>query len=300
MNIDKLRKVQIPDFLIALDLFKLLFNCRSYRMIYIIILVGCNFYVPEVNSAFDKKEVGASSFGIGNAAVAIDEFLFALYYNPAALSTANKFQMAFTVQNYFGISDLNAVDMTTCFSVAGHPLSFAINRFGDRKYQEIQFTAGSRFEIINNCAIGFSVQCYIIKITGYGQTLAWGANLSVLYKLLPEISVGALVTNLNQPAISEAREKLPQTMSIGFCYYPVSVLMVSFEIFQDTRFRQEYKVGCAYQVISFLTIRAGVEDQLDLYSYGLGIDMNWINVDYSLRTHSVLGVSHIATVSIIL
>jgi hypothetical protein len=182
--------------------------------------------------------------------------------------------------------------------LAGHPFSFAVNRFGNKHYQEIQLTAASRYEIVENCAIGISVQSYILSIHQYGQALAWGINFSVLYKLLPEVSIGALVTNLNQPLISAVRERLPQTMSLGLCYYPASSLMVSFEIFRDMRFSHEYRAGCSYQVISFLTVRAGIEDHLNIYSYGLGINMKKINFDYTLRNHPVLGISHILTFAI--
>jgi hypothetical protein len=257
-------------------------------------------FAPEVKGAFEKKEVGAASFALGNAAVGIDKYLFALYYNPAALPTEHDFNTVFSYQNYFGIGELSAVDLMINFKLAGHPFSFAINRFGNRQYQEIQLTAASRYEIVENCAIGISVQSYILSIQHYGQTFAGGINFSALYKLLPDLSIGTLVTNLNQPVISKAREKLPQTMSLGFCYYPVPDLMISFEFFQDMRFDQEYRVGCSYNVISFLTIRAGIEDQLNIYSYGLGIKMNRIDFDYALRNHPVLGISHILTLSIVL
>jgi hypothetical protein len=263
-------------------------------------MIGLNCYIPAAKGAFEKKQVGASSFAIGNAVVAIDQYLFALYYNPAALSAEENFQTAFSLQNFFGIGELNALDLTINFTVTGHPLSIAINRFGNHNYQEIQITAASRYEIFDNCAIGLSVQCYNLSIRHYGQALTWGINLSALYKLLPDLSVGALVTNLNQPVISAVREKLPQTMSLGFCYNPIPDLMIAFEIFQDMRFNQEYRAGCSYQVISLLTIRAGIEDQLNIHSYGMGINMNWINFDYALYDHSILGVSHIITLSFVL
>jgi len=300
MVIDILTNVRSLYFQFSLDFFKFSVTFRSCTIICVIIMIVINCFVPEVNGAFEKKEVGASSFALGNAAVGIDQYLFALYYNPAALPTEHKFQMAFSYQNYFGIGELNAVDLMIIFNLAGHPFSFAINRFGNRQYQEVQFTAASRYEIVENCAIGISVQSYVLSIQHYGQALAWGINFSALYKLRPDLSIGALVTNLNQPVISEAREKLPQTMSLGFCYYPVPDLMMSFEFFQDMRFDQEYRAGCSYNVISFLTIRAGIEDQLNIYSYGLGVNINWINFDYTLRNHPVLGISHLITLSLVL
>ena len=291
-------KLRTLNFQISLNLLKFLITFRSNTIRYFIILIVFNCCVLEVKGAFEKKEVGASSFAIGNAAVGIDQYLFALYYNPAALSDDIKFQTAFSYQNYFGLGDLNAVDLTINFKMGGHPFSFAINRFGNQRYQEIQLTAASRYEIVENCAIGISVQSYILFIRHYGQAVAWGINFSALYKLLPDLSIGALVTNLNQPVISEIREKLPQTMSLGFCYYPILDLMISFEFFQDLRYDQEYRAGCSYNLLSFLSIRAGIEDQINIYSYGVGININWLEFDYTLRNHPVLGISHIITLSI--
>jgi len=300
MATDKFVKLRSSDFYFSLNLLKFLITFRSYTIMHFLILIVFNCLVMELKGAFDKKEVGASSFALGNAAVGIDHYLFAIYYNPAALSTEFPFQTAFSYQNFFGIGELNAVDLMINFKLSGHPFSFAINRFGNGQYQEVQITAASRYEIVETCAIGISVQNYILAIQKYGQAVAWGINFSALYKLLPELSIGALVTNLNRPVISEAREKLPQTMSLGFCYYPVPDLMMSFEFFQDIRFDQEYRAGCSYRVISFLTIRAGIEDQLNIYSYGLGVNINWIDFDYSLRNHPVLGISHIITFSLVL
>jgi hypothetical protein len=297
MNVNKVR---LTGFQLGSDLIKLLFNKWIFRAIIGTIIFKFIIYCPDVRSAFEKKEVGASSFAMGNAAVAIHDYLFAIYYNPAALLPSDKVQSAFTVQNFYGISNLNSVDLTTRFSVAHYPFSIAVNRFGDQKYHELQLSFGSRIEIIKNCAIGFSIQCYILSIKNYGQTLAWGANIAVLYKLLPAITVGGLVTNINRPILADIKEELPRTTSLGFCYLPAENLVLSFEIFHDIRYQAEIRFGCAYQVLPGLKIRAGIEDQLDIYSYGIGVNISCINIDYALRTHSVLGISHIATVSLVL
>lgn len=264
----------------------------------LLLIAGHLLCCPDLKGAFEKKEVGASSFAIGNAAVAIDDYLFAIYYNPAALSSSKNYQAAFTYQNFFGLRDLSSIDVTTQFSMADHPFSIALNQFGNPIYQELQFSAGSRIEIVEECKIGFSIQCYILSIKGYGQKVAFGTNIGLFYKMLPEVTVGALITNLNRPMISEDREYLPRTMSLGFSYFPEKNLTIYFEVLQDLRYSSEIRAGIAYQIIPFLTLRAGVEDHLSLYCYGLGLKMSWFNIDYSLRIHSVLGLSHIATFSV--
>ena len=122
--------MKLTDFLFRHVLIILLIRSRIGRPIFITLVFGFQFIGSEVNSAFDKKEVGASSFALGNAVVAIDEYIFAVYYNPAAIPKSTPFRMAFTFQNYFGIADLNEVDLTTHFSLAGRPFSIAVNRFG--------------------------------------------------------------------------------------------------------------------------------------------------------------------------
>jgi hypothetical protein len=293
-------KIKTRNFLFAIDFYKFVFTKWIYRAGIYLLIAGSLFIITDTRAAFEKKEVGASSFAIGNAAVAIDDFIYAVYYNPAALSFSDKIQAAFTVQNYFGINDLNSIDLTTRFSVAGHPFSIAINRFGNPHYLEFQLSAGSQFELSKNCAVGVSAQWYILSIKKYSQDQAWGISFSILYSVTSKITLGALMTNVNRPTISEANEDLPQTMNMGLSYRPGNDLILSFEVFHDIRYLSEFRAGCSYQVLPAFTIRAGIEDQLDLYSYGFGINLNWISVDYALRTHSVLGLSHIATVTVTL
>jgi len=287
-------------FNLSCEFLKFAFIRPVCKTIIYIILIGYLFCCPVAKGAFEKKEVGASSFAIGNAAVAIENNMFAIYYNPAALVPSEPSRIAFTFQNFYGISDLNAMDLSSCFSLADHPFSIAFNSFGDQKYHEFQFSVGSSFNIIENGSVGTSIQCYMLSIYGYGQTTTWGINLGILYKFLPGLTIGTMVTNLNQPSISESKDQLPQTMSMGCSYYPVNNLMLSLEIFQDLRYEPEFRAGFTYQVMPVLTIRIGLEDQLNIYCYGLGIQVGRLFVDYALRTHSVLGISHIVTLIITL
>ena len=219
-----------------------------------------------------------------------------MYYNPAALSVSENFQFVFTYHNLYGFSDLNQVNVLSNLQIGRYPFAIAIDRLGNRFYQEIQVTAGSKYDITPDCAIGASAQLYILTIQNYGQKITGGINISFLYNVLPEFSVGALVTNVNQPRIAQIQEKLPQTMSLGFGYYPLDALSVSVELFRDIRFEQEYRAGFLYKITSSLDFRAGLEDKTDTYSFGLGIHTEWVGFDYALRVHQILGNSHLISI----
>ncbi len=272
---------------------------RKNRCIRVCTLLMTIFVVHSPHSsfgAFEKIEAGAASIAMGNALVALKPFPFALYYNPAALSVSENFQFVFTYHNLYGFSDLNQVNILSNLQIGRYPFAIAIDRLGNRFYQEIQVTAGSKYDITPDCAIGASIQLYILTIQNYGQKITGGINISLLYNVLPEFSVGAIVTNVNQPRIAQIQEKLPQTMSLGFGYYPLDALSVSVELFRDIRFEQEYRAGFLYKITSSLDFRAGLEDKTDTYSFGLGIHTEWVGFDYALRAHQILGNSHLISI----
>jgi hypothetical protein len=246
--------------------------------------------------AFEKIEAGAASIAMGNALVALEHFPFALYYNPAALPVLENFQVVFTYHNLYGFSDLNQVNVLSNFQIGTYPFAIAIDRLGNRCYQEIQVTAGSKYNITPDCAIGASAQLYILTIRNYGKNITGGINISFFFNVLPKFSVGAMITNVNQPRIAQIQEKLPQTMSLGFCYYPSGALSITVELFRDIHFEQEYRAGLLYKITGSLDFRAGLEDKTDTYSFGLGIQTEWIGFDYALRVHQVLGNSHLISI----
>jgi hypothetical protein len=270
---------------------------KRYIRDYILLMITVVAHSPIHSfGAFEKVESGAASIAMGNALVALKQFPFALYYNPAALPSSGDIQIVFTYHNLYGFSDLNQVNVLSNFQIGRYPFAMAIDRLGNRYYQEIQFTAGSKYNITSDCAIGVSAQLYILTIRNYGQKITGGINFSIFFNVLPEFSVGAMVTNVNQPKISQVQEKLPQTMNLGFCYYPFDALTVTAELFRDIRFEPEYRAGILYKITGSLDFRAGIEDKLDIYSFGLGIQATWIGFDYALRLHQILGNSHLISI----
>ena len=80
---------------------------KRYIRDYILLMIIVVTYSPiHAFGAFEKIESGAASIAMGNALVALKQFPFALYYNPAALPLSGDFQIVFTYHNLYGFSDL--------------------------------------------------------------------------------------------------------------------------------------------------------------------------------------------------
>jgi hypothetical protein len=201
--------------------------------------------------------------------------------------------LGLTYRSFYGLHEVSQVNIITNFTVRNICLALAGNRFGNNLYQEYQFNMGSVYEFADEASLGFSIQYYLLKIVNYGNQGCWGVNMGFQYQILNDLSIGSLVTNINKPVMGSSNEKLPQTLSLGFCYTPVSVLKIGFELYRDVRFKQDYRAGIAYTVAENLVLCMGVDDQTRSFSLGLGIEINSIEIDYGVLVHQILGVSHV-------
>jgi hypothetical protein len=249
-------------------------------------------------SAFDKVESGALPVSMGNAIVAMTNHPFAVYYNPAALFAGEKFEIALTHQLLFGIKDLSQTDIVINYLISGHPFSFAMSQYGISNYREHQLYFGTKLNITPVCAIGGSVQYYNLAIRHYGQDTAWGINLGLYYSLEHNVKLGFLIRNINRPSISRTKEPLPQSMSMGMSYEPIERLILCIALFRDIRFPPAFRAGFSYPMFSALEIRAGIEDQINSYNFGFGIKLSWVDVDYAVKVHTILGASHIFSIMV--
>ena len=250
------------------------------------------FFPVYIYSAFEKIEVGAESQALGNACVALVGSPYALYYNPANINQDKGFQCAFSYQNFYGIPDINLMNMTTNFMFKKIPFSFGINRFGNNLYQELYVSIGSSYKINKDASIGICIQYYSLQINRYGQQSTWGLNTGLKYCLAEDFNIGFHVTNVNQPELGTVNEKLPQCFSLGFGYKAIPRLIILGEFFRDVSFDQDYRAGILYTLSEQFFLRVGTIDKCNMYNLGCGFILKNISFDYALLNHQVLGVSH--------
>lgn len=274
---------------------KFIFKRTIYLSLFIVLLM-----LTDSQSAFEQTVSSAYSVGMGNAMVATADFPQALYHNPANLPAGNRIETIVSYQNYYQVPGLGQVDVTFCFPLASFPLGIALNRYGNSAYRETCFTIGSAFNLWETARIGVRFQLFDLAIDRYGRSAAWGVSFGLQYPISDDLNIGVVVGNINRPRISRVKEQLPQTMRLGLSYYPAEKITIAFEVFRDIHFRQEYRAGIACQLSPFLSLRAGFEEEMNVYSAGLGFWADTITTgfDYAVRVHQVLGISHVFSLKI--
>lgn len=92
----------------------------------------------------------------------------AIFYNPAALDTSRAIYAQLSARNFYSLPDISQIDLAMGFRLFNSPLAVSISRFGNEKYQEVQFSVAGAYNFFDDIYFGLAFQSYFLSIPGYG------------------------------------------------------------------------------------------------------------------------------------
>lgn len=268
------------------------YNFKYFLILYFFVFTSLLF------SSFERKEAGAREQSLGNAIVALNNSIYAIYYNPANIYSENKYVISTSYRNFYSLPGIYQADIVLNIPSFGLNSAFAASKFGNHLYSEIQIGAGTSYKLSNHLSLGLSFQGYFLSIKNYGNTQNWGLNVGFQYEFYEQLSIGAQITNINNSKIGKINEEIPKTFSLGFNYEIIKDGNLLFEFFRDVKFEQDYRGAFEYTMYNNLQIRLGIMDNTNTYSFGFGSTVGFFKLDYALINHSILGISHSIAVGV--
>ena len=264
------------------------------RSVLLIILV-----VFETASAgFEHRDVGGRSRALGGAYTGLADDVWAVFCNVGGCSqlTMNEVSFYYAPQP-FGLGELSygaaALALPTSFGVVG----ISGSRYGFDLYRE--FSVGISFaRKIDGVGIGISLNYYSVSIQNYGSAGTIGFDVGVHVPIIPGLSSGITIKNMNAPTIGISKEKLPQKFSMGVAYTPAQSISVAVDYQKETGFDASPRLGFEYRVIESVALRGGMSDEPSQSSCGIGFRYSTMELDYALSRHQDLGWSHQASITL--
>jgi len=127
-----------------------------------------------------------------------------------------------------------------------------------------------------------------------GSAAAMGVDIGFQATLSKRHWVGVVAHNINAPSVGSgsASVNLPRDVQAGFSYAPTQQVVTSFSLVTSPGFDVELHAGLAYDLNTFLTLRAGIQSQPNRFGTGFSFKAKGIALDYALVTHPVLPVTH--------
>lgn len=217
----------------------------------LLILLGLAVVCPEVRASFEPLPVGARASGMGEAATAVADDVYSLYYNPAGLMQLTRPELgAYYSRLFVGLSDNS--EIARSFVGYGQPLGKE-GRWGSGGISYLSLTLSGLYK---EETVGFGYACSLRERWNVGGSLKWlkktigtdeytnnainpvtGAatgqadplfangrsksaaafDVGTQYQMSSHYALGAVIRNLNAPnmALGAASDPAPRYYAVG-------------------------------------------------------------------------------------
>jgi hypothetical protein len=260
---------------------------------------------------------GAVSRAMGGAMLSSKVHPDAMYINPAALAGIKRFSLLAGYNNGFS-GMTQEYFFTAVLPLSGWNLAFSLpvnTVSGIARTQENTssgqgesigqisqlYSAGLlslAVELNPQWALGVSGRGYYLKLDSYTGT-GMGLDAGLRYNILPGLMLGASARHLGGTLVSwstGAKETYATLFSGGLSIrFPIDTLTISAEARSDydTALKTvALKTGAEVSLAPFLHLRGGYHGDTGQWSLGAGLNLDDIDCDYAMLSHSTLGFTH--------
>lgn len=250
-----------------------------------ILLLNLNI-LPQYNP-------GARQISMANSDVALANDVFSLFNNPAGLAQFNWREVGI----YYSPAPFGLSELSNGFIAYNEPFDFGSISIGGMTYgfdlyRESRVVIGYAYNYDNILFAGAAVNYHSFSIQNYGSTGAFYFNLGGLVYILNELRWGFAVSNLNRATVADTDDQIPMVFNTGFSFDLLQNFSLNFALEKDIRFNPSVQFGIEYDIIEYLSLRAGTSNDPSRFTTGVGINYSIFSLDYAFFTHQDLGLTH--------
>jgi len=239
--------------------------------------------------------MGARAHGVGYTSSCLQDE-WSIFNNVGGLGRVEKTSAAFSYSSYPGLKAFNRMAFVITLPSKIGTAGVGVFKFGDDLYNEQILTAGfsNTFGI---ASLGVKVNYIQYTAEGFGRKGVTSFSFGGIARLAEQFSIGAHITNVLQPALTEDGEHLPTRITAGIGFTPSEKILITTELEKDLDYPFIWKTGVEYKIYKKISLRTGFNVRPDAGFFGLGFTPPNFQLDYAYSFHVDLGAQHQATVS---
>lgn len=221
--------------------------------------------------------------------------LWAMQNNPAGMANIEKFSFGLYYENRWFLPETayksGAIALPTKFGCLG--LSF--NQFGSSKYSENKFGLAYAKDFGPYFQMGLQLD-YLLISQGetYGRQSAITFELGIQSQVTEKLRLGTYIFNPVSFRLQQSlnQEKLPIVFRFGAAYQFTKDFVGQCEIEKNTeREGISLRGGLEFEAMKHLYLRAGVQSNPGILTFGLGYAFSFVSIDAAAQLHQELGSS---------
>lgn len=250
--------------------------------------------VKQVQASGEPFPMGARSWGIGNATVAIADKQ-SVFNNPAGLGFLTDNFISTSYHNRYTLAGLSTFSLGANYNNKFANIGFDLERFGDKLYHEDKL--GLAFaKSTSRVSLGIKVSYLQAVIEGYAAKRTVVTQFGVMAKLSSTLQVGFCAYNLTSARLFIS-QRVPTVLRLGLSYQPTKQLLLVGEAEKDIALPVLFKAGLEYQIVKNFYLRTGISPKASNFHFGIGFQAKQFIFDYAASNHAVLGFSHHLTLA---
>ncbi|MBA2422222.1 MAG: hypothetical protein H0V61_03250 [Chitinophagales bacterium] len=244
----------------------------------------------------EPHSIGARSNALGNASITLSD-PFSVFNNQAALAYINEISIGLYSERRFLLKELSYNAAGIIFPTKSGVFGFSANYYGFDLYNEKKIGLAYSRLFTEKIAAGIQLDYLGTSISEYGNASAFTFEAGLMMKINDKISTGVHVFNPVRVNTGFADEKIPTTIRLGLSFMPGNKVLLAVETKKNIQDPAQLCLGLEYRVVDALHLRAGIETNPSVYSFGIGINIKQLKIDASTRYHALLGASPQISVS---
>jgi hypothetical protein len=236
--------------------------------------------------------VGGRANGAGYCAASFEDG-WSVFNNPAGLASAKQTQLNTTCEISPAFRTFNRVAAAATAKIFKGGIGLGVYKFGDDLYREqcVVFGFGNKW---GNTALGVKANYFQVTTEGFGRKGALTFSAGGITQLTPWLVIGAVVTNINQPSLTED-EKVPTMVVLNVSVLASGNIRLLTEVEKTIENKPIIKAGIEYQIRPKLAVRTGFRPEPSAAYFGFGFTPKKFSIDYAF-SYLGIGMVHQASV----
>jgi hypothetical protein len=238
----------------------------------------------------DNIPIGARSAGLGHASVSLSD-VWSAQHNQAGLGFLKRPEAGVYYESRFLMPELGLSGAVVALPTSKGTFGLNVRTFGYELYSESKIGFSYARAFSEQLSIGMQLNYNNIRFAEfYGVRNTFTAEVGVQYKVTPQFTVAAHVYNPNRVKLADFNnERLPSIIRFGIGYNVSKKVLVLAEAEKDSYNKPMIKAGIEYLVTDNFYVRTGIASNPYLNSFGFGLIMKDLRIDFAGTFHRFLG-----------
>ena len=238
--------------------------------------------------------IGGRAAAMGGISVA-SQGLWAIQNNPAGMAYLDKFSVGLYYENRWMLPETAYKCGALALPVRYGCLGVSFNQFGSSKYSENKFGLAYAKDFGPYLQMGLQLDYLMLQIgNDYGRQSAVTFELGIQSQVTERLRLGTYIFNPVSFRLEQSlnQEKLPIVFRFGMAYQFTKDFVGQCEIEKNTDHEGvSLRGGLEYEAFRNFFLRAGVQSNPGLLTFGLGYSLSFARIDVAGQLHETLGPS---------